>query len=67
MHDALQVAVVQRCEDLSEGAGSETLVEVLFLNDAVEQFATFADLRYQVYFLLVFKVLVELENVWVVL
>ena len=66
MRDVLFVAVIYGLHYLHKDSRCVLFVEVLFFHNLVEQLATFAQLRDQVYILLVFEILVELEDVGVV-
>ena len=66
MRDVLFVAVIDGLHYLHKDSGGVLFVEVLFFHDLVKQLATFAKLCDQVDILLVFEILVQLENVGVV-
>ena len=66
MGNVLVVAVVNGVEDLLEDLTSVLLLEELFLYDSIKEFTTSAQLTDQVDVLLVHKVLVQLDNVWMV-
>lgn len=67
MHDVVAVAVIQRHQNLLEGARCHRLSKVLLGNNTVKQFPALAQLGNQVYFILIFEVFKKLDHVWMVL
>ena len=66
MRDVLFVAVIYGLHYLHKDSRCVLFVEVFFFHDLVEQLTAFAQLRDQVNILLVFEILIELEDVGVV-
>ena len=66
MRDVLFVAVIDGLHYLHKDSRSVLFVEVLFLYDLIKQLAAFAQLCDQVNILLVFEILVQLQDMGVV-
>jgi len=67
VHDVVAVAVIQRHQNLLEGARCHRLSKVLLGNNTVKQFPALAQLGNKVYFILIFEVFKKLDHVWMVL
>jgi len=66
MCNVLKVAVVNALHNLLEHFGSISFIKELFFNDLIEQFSALADLSDEVNILGVLKVLIELDDMWVI-
>lgn len=66
MRNTLVMTVVQALQNLFEQSCCLLLGEVFFSHDLVEELTTCAELSNQVDILLVFKVFVEFQYIWVI-
>ena len=64
--DVLFMAVIDGLQDLFENLCSVFLIEELLFNNFIKKFTTLAHFSDEVYIFIVFKVLVELNDMWVV-
>ena len=67
MHDVVAVAVIQRHQNLLEGARCHRLSKVLLSYNSVKQFPALAHLSNQIYIIFIFEVFKKLDHVGVVL
>jgi len=66
MHNILAMTVIQGHKNHLERFRGQLFIEKLILDDSVEKFSAFAQLRHQIHVGGVLKVLVKLDDVWVV-
>ena len=66
MSNSLIMTVVERLQDLFEDLGSKSFGEEFILDNPIEQLTTFANLCDKTDILIIFKILIELEYIWMI-